>query len=220
MKDKDKLSRDYFCFYRSFKEAIDECPNEDQLEIYKAIANFALDGVKPVFSSAFGKVCWRLIEPLLVANLKKYINGCKGGAPIGNSNAKKQPKNNQKQANKEININNKESESLTRTRTREFQDFIYFLAGNCPYLYANLLLPKEEEYLGLLINHTDADIREACSQIENRSDLRIRYHNLFQTLKNWMKREDEHKASTKAKENRRGTFITEVDNEKERTCEF
>lgn len=98
--------RDSFIFYRSFQDAIDECSQEDQLTIYKAIANYALDRKEPELSGV-AKVCWVLIKPQLDANWKRYDNGCKGGnhgskggAPKGNRNAykgkttPKQPQNN------------------------------------------------------------------------------------------------------------------------------
>lgn len=87
--------RDSFIFYRSFQKAIDACSQDDQLLIYKAIANYALDRVEPDLSGV-AKVCWVLIKPQLDANWKRYDNGCKGGefgkkggAPKGNKNANK-----------------------------------------------------------------------------------------------------------------------------------
>lgn len=91
----DKGIRDSFIFYRSFKEAIDGCSKEDQLVIYKAIANYALDRIEPELSGV-AKVVWVLIKPQLDANWKRFYNGCKGaefgvkgGAPKGNKNAYK-----------------------------------------------------------------------------------------------------------------------------------
>ncbi len=87
--------RDSFIFYRSFQKAIDVCSQDDQLLIYKAIANYALDRVEPDLSGV-AQVCWVLIKPQLDANWKRYDNGCKGGefgkkggAPKGNKNANK-----------------------------------------------------------------------------------------------------------------------------------
>ena len=91
----DKGIRDSFIFYRSFQEAIDGCSKEDQLVIYKAIANYALDRIEPELSGV-AKVVWVLIKPQLDANWKRFYNGCKGaefgvkgGAPKGNKNAYK-----------------------------------------------------------------------------------------------------------------------------------
>ena len=56
--------RDSFIFYRSFQKAIDACSQDDQLLIYKAIANYALDRVEPDLSGV-AQVCWVLIKPQL-----------------------------------------------------------------------------------------------------------------------------------------------------------
>lgn len=98
--------RDSFIFYKSFQDAINECSQEEQLTLYRAIANYALYREDPeLFGMA--KACWVLIKPQLDANWKRYENGCKGGdygskggAPKGNKNAykgkttPKQPQNN------------------------------------------------------------------------------------------------------------------------------
>lgn len=88
--------RDSFIFYRSFQDAIEECPAVDQLAIYRAIADYALNRTEPDLAG-IGKVCWVLIKPQLEANWRRFENGCKGaeygekgGAPKGNNNALKQ----------------------------------------------------------------------------------------------------------------------------------
>ena len=74
--------------------------NEEQylfaLEIYM---DYAFDGIEPDLTGQplVMKLFWKAAKPLIDANNKNYVNGCKGGAPIGNSNAKKQPKTTQKQ---------------------------------------------------------------------------------------------------------------------------
>lgn len=94
--------RDSFIFYRSFFEAIEEVEAESQLPIYRAIAMYALDKKEPKLTG-LGKVLWRLIKPQIDANWQRFENGCKGGehgfkggAPVGNQNARKQPQNNPK----------------------------------------------------------------------------------------------------------------------------
>lgn len=108
--------RDTFIFYRSFFEAIEEVEAESQLPIYRAIAMYALDKKEPKLTG-LAKVLWRLIKPQIDANWQKFENGCKGGehgfkggAPVGNQNARKQPLDNPKTTpnvndNDNININ-------------------------------------------------------------------------------------------------------------------
>lgn len=96
--------RESFVFYRSFLESIEEAQPEEQLQLYRAIALYALNQEDPQLKGLV-KGVWLAIKPQLDANFKRYINGKKGGAPRGNSNARKQPKNNQKQPNVNDNVN-------------------------------------------------------------------------------------------------------------------
>ena len=78
-----------FIFYKSFAEAIAECPESEQLEIYRAITAYVFAGVEPELATSHERMAWKLIRPQLDANLRRYINGCQGGAPKGNQNARK-----------------------------------------------------------------------------------------------------------------------------------
>ena len=80
--------RDSFIFYRSFYECVADLPDETRLAVYEAVFQFALDGKEPNIDG----VPWALFkafEPQIVANNRKYDNGCKGGRP------NKKPNNNQ-----------------------------------------------------------------------------------------------------------------------------
>ena len=121
--------RDSFIFYRSFYEAIQKCPNDVRLELYDAIAQYSLNiGYEPKFSG-IAEALWILIKPQLDANIKRFENGRKGGAPKGNNNAgknkskttEKQPKNNQKttekQPNNNYNLNENNNNNNTHSNT-------------------------------------------------------------------------------------------------------
>lgn len=92
-----------FVFYRSFSDAMRELPEKDQLTLYRAIVSYGLDADEPSLDSPYLRMAWKLIQPQLDANWRRYENGCKGapfgkkgGAPKGNKNASKakQPLNN------------------------------------------------------------------------------------------------------------------------------
>lgn len=110
------MERETFIFYRSFRDAFNALDKDVRLRMYEAVINYGLDLVEPHFEG-IEKVLWTLIRPQLEANNKRFENGCKGGAPMGNQNARKQPKdnrettkkqprNNQKQPNNNNNNNN------------------------------------------------------------------------------------------------------------------
>ena len=133
--------RDTFIFYRSFKESMSDLSDKDKLIMYEAISDYSLDLKEPKLTG-FPKALFSLIRPILDANIQRWKNGRKGGAPIGNLNAKKQPKNNQKttekQPNKDkeyniknVNIEDKSSNNGADKSTRfvpptltEVQDYI------------------------------------------------------------------------------------------------
>lgn len=108
--------RESFVFYRSFYEALAQAPDTVFNEVMHAICNYTLNGTETPLNQPLSPVVWTLIKPQLDANIRRYENGKKGGAPIGNKNAKKttekqpkttkkQPKNNLKQPNVNVNVN-------------------------------------------------------------------------------------------------------------------
>jgi len=68
------VARDSFIFYRSFYESIKELPEENQLKVYKAISNYALNQ-EEIELDGISKAIFSLIKPQLDANYKKYENG-------------------------------------------------------------------------------------------------------------------------------------------------
>lgn len=70
--------RDGFVFYRSFREAIRELPEEERLKCYEVILDYALDEVVPN-EVGISSAIFKLIKPQIDANNKRYENGKKGG---------------------------------------------------------------------------------------------------------------------------------------------
>lgn len=95
--------REGFTFYRSFRDTIEQMGDKsDQLRIYKALTDYALDGIEPdpATLTQIGRLCWTALRPNVHAGRKNWLNGLRGGAPKGNTNAQKkttqkQPKNKQ-----------------------------------------------------------------------------------------------------------------------------
>lgn len=81
---------DSFIFYASFAEATSELDNEQYGALMRAINDYALFD-KAADLQGVPKMLFTLIKPQLDANKKRRENAQKGGAPGGNSNAKKQP---------------------------------------------------------------------------------------------------------------------------------
>ena len=73
-----RQTRDSFIFYRSFYETISDLDDKQQLQIYKAIAELSLND-NLIALEGISKTIFRLIEPQLKANKRRYLNGLKGG---------------------------------------------------------------------------------------------------------------------------------------------
>lgn len=90
------MERNSFVFYKDWKEAIKDLPDDVRLEIYDSIIEYATTGnIQGLKSMA--KIAFNFIKNDIDRDTKKYMsivesnkqNGSKGGAPKGNSNARK-----------------------------------------------------------------------------------------------------------------------------------
>jgi hypothetical protein len=72
------VERDSFIFYRSFFEAIDGLPVENQAHIYKAIFCYALNG-ETIELDVWENAVFKTIKSQIDANNERFLNGCKGG---------------------------------------------------------------------------------------------------------------------------------------------
>lgn len=91
------IKRDSFVLFRSFRDAVKAFPYEIKGILYDAIADYALDGIEPNFSDATEFAIWTLLKPQIDANIRKYLNGKKGGNPNfrrGQTNPYKKSKSN------------------------------------------------------------------------------------------------------------------------------
>lgn len=91
-KQEEIFERPGFIFYRSYKNSINELDDKDKLILYEAIANYGLDKKESDLPKGPVMAVFQGIKAQLDANWRKYLNSLKGGAPIGNKNAKKNKK--------------------------------------------------------------------------------------------------------------------------------
>jgi len=87
--------------YRSFYDAIKLLPDDTQLEIFRAIFEFGLDGIEPELSKS-ALPFWLLIKPNLQANRTKWESGSK--AKRKQSVSKNEAKQKQKASITEANV--------------------------------------------------------------------------------------------------------------------
>jgi len=81
--------REGYVFYRSWNDAIQMLPEEYQLEAYKSIMNYALNGVEPE-GNGIVSAFFLMAKPIIDKNEERAVNGSKGGRPSKtNTGAKK-----------------------------------------------------------------------------------------------------------------------------------
>ena len=79
-----------FMFYRSFRDAIRQLPRRQQLALYDAIADYALDGTIPDIDNKIADAMFAFIRPSIDRTKKTDLSQpARRGAPVGNHNAAK-----------------------------------------------------------------------------------------------------------------------------------
>ena len=114
------MARDSFIFYRSFYEAIKEIPEQEQLSVYKAITEYALNQ-EEIEIKGISKAIFTLIKPQLDANYQKYINGTKEKQKKSKIKAKQEQDESKFEANKKqvesksetnVNVNDNDNDNV------------------------------------------------------------------------------------------------------------
>ena len=117
------MKRDTFIFYRSFFECIDELPEQNQLDLYRAIFHLSLN-FNDTELTGISKTLWRLIKPLIDAANKNYVNGNKPKIKVKNKPNRSQLEANSKPDGSEVEAKPKPnlSEPLSETEGNKDKD--------------------------------------------------------------------------------------------------
>ena len=158
------MAKNSFVIYHNYRDTLEDLTDEQVGKLFRAIFDYEIDKKEPNFNGEL-KIAFRFIKKDLDLNNDKYEsicernrkNGQKGGAPKGNQNARKQPKqpkqpdndneydndydndddyileSKEESKNKEINNNN------IHTHTRETYDEIFEDFGVEPMLKDTLI---------------------------------------------------------------------------------
>lgn len=174
------MARDSFIFYRSFYEAIKEIPEENQLNVYKAISNYALNQDE-IELDGVSKAIFSLIKPQLDANYKKYENGKQ-------KKSKKEANDKQEKSKSETNVNVNENENVNDNDNRNkvsdscvdgLQDVIDFYNNNI-----GQLTPYGLKLIDSFVEDMGKDVVIYAMQISVEADKRsIQY--IKAILNNW-----------------------------------
>ena len=125
------MQRESFIFYRSFAESLEVLNDKQYARVFRAITKFALNNEEPELTGV-EKAIFSLVKPQLVANQKRYENGCRGGRkPNENQNETEiKPNINQDitnskpndNVNDNVNVNLKKEEEIEEKKTSTIKD--------------------------------------------------------------------------------------------------
>ena len=202
------MARESMIFYASWWESIKELPVVVRNEVLNAIVEYGIEGVMTSEQGQMTKAIMALIKPQIDANNVRWENGCRGGAPVGNQNARKnnqettekQPKTTEKQpkttyndnVNDNVNDNDKESESDAhpRTLTPEEEKFYQFTEWCRVYAADSLRFtePLTLEGFWWLYRKYGADkLKQCASDLHNKSAYK-RNKNALNCWKKWIEK--------------------------------
>ena len=107
--------RDSVVFYRSFYDSIKNIPEEDQLKVYKAIMEYAMNDIQPEIEG-IALAIFLLVKPQIDANNKRYQNGRKPKLKQQVSKTEAKPKqnlsDNEAKEKENVNVNENEKENV------------------------------------------------------------------------------------------------------------
>ena len=93
------MAKNSFVLYHNYRETLEDLTDEQVGKLFRALFDYEIDKTEPNFIGEL-KIAFKFIKKDLDINLNKYENICErnrkngqnGGAPKGNQNARKQPK--------------------------------------------------------------------------------------------------------------------------------
>ena len=196
-KDKKNMEKGVF-LYGVWWEVIKDYSDNIRLAIYDAVMEYGLKGKLPeVELEGLAQGTFNLIQPFLDSNKESYkrrcatnqINGLKGGAPMGNKNAEKQPKttlNKNKNKNKNKNI----SQKIEEEQNKIFATYQIWLAENAAYCAnpENFEQLTADELWDLANKYNPEKIKEVILNIESKKPVSKKGKALYKILNDFLKK--------------------------------
>lgn len=201
--------------YNDWAPLLKRLPDALRGKVFTAVLDYSETGVRTETGDPAADMLLAVMFQKIDADGRKYEETCRKNAENvrkryermqsntteyerirPNTNVNNQTKTKDKLNNKEkysLTCVQKESAAIAATPTPQTRHdrFLQWLADNCPYIADHYKLPSAELLDKLIAKYGAEQVAEQCLNIENRTDLRKRYTNLYQTLNNWCKRETE-----------------------------
>lgn len=177
-----------FVFRRDWRDAIAALPAQVRLEVYEAIIEYGTSGtlveLKAKARLAFGFIKQDM-DAQRATETSEQGNNVKESPLVPPKEKKRQKKNNPL-------LSPKETPSCETREDKILTPFETWLKQHCPYIFSHYKLPTNEEVEKLKMRYGADIVAATCEKIENRTDLRKRYNNLYRTLLNWIKKDQEY----------------------------
>lgn len=206
--------RESMIFYASWWESIKELPVVVRNEVLNTVVEYGIEGVMTSEQGQMTKAIMALIKPQIDANNVRYENGCRGGAPVGNQNARKNnqetTKNNQETTEKQpkttyndnvydndnvnvnvnVNVNESECDARTPSLTREEEKFCQFLEWCRHYAPDSLRFREQLTFQGFLWLYTKygAQKMKDCASDLHSKEAYKRNKNALNCWKKWIEK--------------------------------
>ena len=121
------MSQDSIVIFRNIIQALDVLPPELYKEVSRLVYAYAFDGIMPPESTEPTTLALFLsFKPQIDFNVKRYESyrerGKKGGAPKGNNNARKMPKEEESDETKQLETS---KNNLKQATNKQKQPYIY-----------------------------------------------------------------------------------------------
>ena len=153
------MGKESFVFYKSFHEAINNLPKEDQLEVYNAICEYSFNENIPETLTGVAKAMFILMKPNIDSANARYKasveNGKKGGRPPKNKNLEK-PNNNldETQPKSNDNLNDNVDDNVDDNDNENNNDKIYSPAKAKQHIPYKEIIEYLNNRLGTNYRHT------------------------------------------------------------------
>ena len=183
---------DRFPFMRMYKDVASRLSDEDRLEFYDILLDYALDDVEPD-GKGVSVAVFEAVRTVVDNWKTKRDNGTKGGRPKANDNqtkTKTKPNYNQTETKVEKykSIKDKKRENIKREKAREILDIYNEICTSLPR--ANDVTDQRAECVNALLEkHSKEDIRAVFTRAESSSFLTGKKTD-FQANFNWLINEE------------------------------
>lgn len=161
-----------FIFFASYYEAIKELPTEQQGAVYKAIVDYAMEGIEPSHLRGIQKSVFILIKPYIDSSKKKQESGAMGGKATSKHTSEQTSKTSSKVGSKNTSKTSSNNESKPQSNqikeNEEEKEYINILKKEINK-EKNTILTDSELYSLIEGSFSDSEV---CKKFKDYAEMR------------------------------------------------